>query len=190
MVRRIQRWSIAGLLAGLVLGAGAASATRFPDPVGDVRGGPGPDLLAVSVLHTRSTVTFRFRFADARPLGAGESWVDMLLVGIDVPPRSLVRTPRGWLGGEYYLGTHGTEPSAVLVQAAAGARGTVLARPKVVRSAHTIAMSIARRALGDPDWFEFAVAVGREGSTAVSGGGSDEAPARGVFRYRLVSARP
>jgi hypothetical protein len=171
-------------LGGAVAGAG----TDFSDPVGDVKGGAGPDLALITVSHTSSTVTFRFRFAKAPPLrGSIEgSWIDMLLVGIDVPPRSLKRTAQGWRGAEYYLGTHGTETTGVLVKASSNPSqpGKVLRRPVVTVRGITLVFTVSRRAIGNPAWIEFVAAAGRETSSQ-AGGGSDEAPSHGTFHYQL-----
>jgi hypothetical protein len=72
VAERLHRLTIAAVLLTLALGIGVATAlaaTAFPDPVGDVQGGPGPDITSVVVSHTASTVSFRFRFASAPPLG-------------------------------------------------------------------------------------------------------------------------
>lgn len=177
------------LAAGIVLGGAAAGAgTGFPDPAGDVKGGAGPDLTMVTVSHTASTVTFRFRFAKAPPLGmsARAGWVDMLLVGIDAPPRTLKRTSLGWTGLDYYAGLHGTEKGAILMKAQAKpSQRKVIARPKVTVSGRTLSFSISRRALGNPAWIELVAAAGRELSDQAGGGGGDEAPDRGTFHYQL-----
>ncbi len=184
---------LAAALPALALAIGAAAAlgaTTFPDPAGDVQGGAGPDITSIVVSHTDSTVTFRFHFASAPPLGlsARKGWVDMLLLGIDVPPRSLKRTPNGWLGLDYYAGLHGTQTTAILVKASptrpSQPRG-VVARPKVTVDGHTLSFSLGRAKLGNPAWIEFVVAAGRETSDRASGGGSDEAPNRGTFHYQL-----
>jgi hypothetical protein len=174
------RGSIAVFVGALVLVVATATAATFPDPRGDVRGGAGPDLRSLSVSHTRTTLTFRLVFAAAPPLAAAAdgTWVDMLLIGLDTPPRSLVRTSTGWRGADYYLGTHGAQPTAVLLHAEPR---RIVAHPAIRRSGRTLVVSVARRAIGDPRWVDIAVAVGREGG----GGGSDEAPARGAFHYRL-----
>jgi hypothetical protein len=61
----------------------------------------------------------------------------------------------------------------------------VVARPKVTVSGHTLSFSVRRATLGDPSWIEFVAASGREMSDQRSGGGSDEAPNRATFHYRL-----
>jgi hypothetical protein len=195
VAERPHRLTIAAVLLTLALGLGVATAlaaTAFRDPVGDVKGGAGPDITSIVVSHTASTVTFRFRFASAPPLGvsARKGWVDMLLVGIDVPPRSLKRTPHGWVGLDYYAGLHGTQTTAILVKASPtrpSQPGGVVARPKVTVRGRTLSFSLGRAKLGNPAWVEFVVAAGRETSGEASGGGSDEAPNRGSFRYRLRS---
>ncbi len=184
---------LAGIALALALGIGVATAlaaTAFRDPVGDVQGGAGPDITSIVVSHTNSSVTFRFRFASAPPLGfsARQGWVDMLLLGIDVPPRSLKRTPHGWLGLDYYAGLHGTQTTAILVKASPTSPSQprrVVTRPKVTVRGHTLSFSLDRAKLGNPAWIEFVVATGRETSDQATGGGSDVAPNRGTFHYRL-----
>ena len=159
------------LLAAVALAGGVS----FPDPAGDVRGGPGPDLVSVSVAATTARVTFRFRFTTAPPLGRG----DVLLLGIDVPPRSLKRGSNGWTGLDFYAGLHANDRSGMLVRAVPGARGKVLARPGVVVAGRTLAFSVTRAALGNPSSIDLVVAAGRE----ADGGGSDEVPDRGTLHF-------
>jgi hypothetical protein len=180
----------------LLLGGGAVvslGTASFRDPVGDVKGGAGPDLAAISVSHTTKTITFRLRFAKAPPLGANAGkWVDVLLIGIDVPPRGPKSGPHGWTSPDYYAGLHGTDKTAVLLKTPTtqSGQGKVLARPKVVVAGRTLGFTISRSALGDPPWFEFAVAVGRETASQAPKGGTDEAPAHGTFHYKLGSSLP
>jgi hypothetical protein len=179
VAERPHRLTIAAVLLTLALSIGigiatAPAATAFPDPVGDVQGGAGPDITSIVVSHTASSVTFRFRFASAPPLGlsARKGWVDMLLVGIDVPPRSLKRTPHGWVGLDYHAGLHGTQTTAILVKASptrpSQPRG-VVTRPKVTVRGHTLSFSLSRAKLGNPAWIEFVVAAGRETSDQAAG---------------------
>ena len=186
----LRRLALALLALALGLGASTAvAATIFRDAARDVKGGAGPDLTSLSVSHTATAVTFRLRFAQAPPLGvSAEGWVDMLLVGIDTPPRSLSRTPRGWYGLDYYAGLHGAEQTAVLVRSSVtkpGSTSRVIARVEAAVTGRTLGFTIARTKLGDPDWIELVVAADREGTEREAGGSADEAPARGAFHYDL-----
>lgn len=170
---------------GTALAPGPAART-FRDPAGDVRGGRGPDLTALTVSHARSSVTFRVTFAKAPPLGASTAgrWVDMLLIAIDAPPSTLRRTPAGWYGADFFLGTHGRERAGVLLKLPAGkpGPGRVVARPRVLVTGRTLAITVSRARLGSPPWLELAVAAGREGAN----GGEDFAPDKGAFRYAFT----
>jgi hypothetical protein len=179
----------ATVLAALALagGAGGFASVTYPDRTGDVTGGAGPDLAAVTLSSTASRVTFRIRFTKAPPLRAGarQGWVDMLLIGIDVPPLGPKPLPNGgWRGMDFALGTHGPSKTGLLVRLG-GAGTRRLARFPIVTAGSTMSFSIARRALGDPAWFRFQVAAARE-TEAETGGGVDFAPAaRTTFRYAL-----
>ncbi len=178
----------------------AAGRTTFRDPVGDVAGGAGPDVVSVTVAHTPADVTFGIRFAEAPPLRASRSggWVDMLLVGIDVPPSGPPPTPTGWNGVDYVAGLHGPEElvlfRSVRASSGDGRPGTTtgggdvarmrLERLRATADGATLRFSIPRRMLGDPASFGFSVAAGREGGR--TGGGSDFAPSRGAFDYRIT----
>lgn len=93
----------------------------------------------------------------------------------------------GWSGADYYLGSHGTDNTGMLVKVPKAKppwKGNVVARPKVVVSGRTLSFSVSRSTLGNPAWIEFTVAAGRETSKA-TGGGSDSAPNSGTFHYAL-----
>ena len=111
----------ASLLAVLLLTCGVAFAAKsYSDRAGDVAGGSGPDIVSLKVSNTRTKVTFALRFAKAPPLrvSAREGWIDMLLIGIDVPPlgpRPI--TPGGeWRGANFALGTHGPSRTGRMVR--------------------------------------------------------------------------
>jgi hypothetical protein len=181
----LRRSLAAVLLAALAAGCGGgAGAKAFDDRVGEVEAGTGPDLAEVTVSDTDTEVTFAVRFADAPPLRIDEDdgWVDMLLIGIDVPP--LGPEPDGpggeWRGADYAFGTHGPAESAMLVRMGGGK----LADLDVTTSGSTMTLSVPRSALGDPDWFTFTVAAGREGAEEGEGDG-DFVPASGTLRYTL-----
>ncbi len=178
------------LLAAVFLISGVAFAAKtYPDRAGDVKAGTGPDLTAVTVSNERTTVTFRVRFAKAPPLriSAREGWVDMLLIGIDVPPLGpRPSSPGGeWRGANFALGTHGPSRTGQLVRL-----GKEESRPvagfKIASSGSMLTFSVSRRALGNPAWFTFTVAAARELVKQETGGGFDVAPARGTFRYALT----
>lgn len=186
------------LLAGtvlliLALGGGTASgATRYPDRMGDVQPGAGPDVVWLRLSDTKTSVRLVVRFAQAPPLRVGrdEGWIDMLLVGIDVPPLGPPpRAPGGvWLGADYAAGVHGPSRRGQAVRLAANVpeASRLVARFDVVTSGSTLSFSIPRRALGDPAWFRFSVVAGREATERPAGGAPDVVPARGTLRYVLA----
>lgn len=186
MLRRIS------LLGALLLPAAfcgvALAATAYPDPIGDVQGGAGPDVVAVTISNTASHLTFHVRFAGGPPLrlNAREKWVDMLLIGIDVPPLGPPpSTPGGeWRGADFALGAHGPAGTGLLVRLGEK-RSAAPLRFEIVTHGRTLSFSIPRRALGSPRWFRFNVAAAREGESRARDGGFDVAPGHGTFRYRL-----
>ena len=187
VLRRIPLLGVLLLLLLAVCGVALAAKT-FTDPVGDVRGGAGPDVVAVTLSNTASTLTFRVRFASAPPLRLSTrgKWVDMLLIGIDVPPLGPPPTRPGgeWRGADFALGTHGPSKTGLLVRLGKN-RSARPIRFRIVTRGRTLSFSIPRRALGSPRWFAFNVAAAREGESEASGGGFDVAPGHGTFRYRL-----
>ena len=187
MVLRRPLLSVLLLLPAAAICGIALAAKTYADPVGDVRGGAGPDVTSLTVSNTASTLTFRVRFASAPPLGLSTrgKWVDMLLIGIDVPPLGPPpSTPGGeWLGADFAMGTHGPSETGQLVRLGKK-RSAPPIRFKIVTRGRTLSFSIPRRALGSPRWFTFNVAAAREGESQASGGGFDLAPGRGTFRYQ------
>ncbi len=181
------------LVAGLLLVAlfvlcGAAFATKiYTDRVGDAKG--APDVASVALSNTASTITFRVRFANAPPLriSSREGWVDMLLIGIDVPPLGPPRTTPGgeWPGANFALGTHGPSHVGRLVRLGKK-RSTQVSTFKIVTRGRMLSFSIPRRALGSPRWFDYSVATAREEVEEKPGrGGADVVPQRGTSRYHL-----
>jgi hypothetical protein len=179
---------VVAVAAALLLTSSAALASHsYPDRLGDVKGGGGPDIASIAVSNTKTTVTFRVRFAKAPPLrlSTREQWIDMLLIGLDVPPFGPSGIPGGeWNGANFALGTHGPSKTGLLVRLGEGRRPP--ARFAIVTTGPTLTFSVARRALGNPAAFSFTVAAGREMMDESSSGGSDFAPARGSFRYALT----
>ena len=177
---------IVTVLAALLVCGVAAGAKGFTDRTGDVRGGKGPDIVAIRLSGTATRITFAIRFATAPPLrvSAREGWVDMLLIGIDVPPIGSRPIPDGeWRGANYALGTHGPSKTGLLVKLGTAPEGQrEVARFPIVTNGSTLTFSIARRSIGNPAWFRFQVAAAREAERE-TGGGVDMAPDRGTFRY-------
>jgi hypothetical protein len=189
-VRRRSTSSVACVVAVLLAVSAAAFAARsYSDRVGDVKGGSGPDLTSLTLSSTRTTVTFRVRFTHAPPLRAStrDGWVDMLLIGIDVPPLGPlpVRPGGEWRGANFAVGTHGPSTTGLLVHLDRGTSRQV-ARFRVVTRGSSLVFSIPRRALGNPSWFTFNAAVARELADGDAGGGVDVAPEHGTFRYLLA----
>jgi len=127
------------LFAVLFLVCGVALAAKsYPDPVGDVKGGPGPDIASVKVSNTKTKVTFGVRFAKAPPLRVSKSggWIE-----IDVPPLGPRPIPGSeWLGANFALGTHGPSQTGLMVRLGQGipAESRQVARFKIVTSGSTL----------------------------------------------------
>jgi len=165
----------------------ALAAKNYPDRVRDVEGGEGPDIASVTLSNTASTLTFRVRFVSAPPLlvNTGKKWVDMLLIGVDVPPFGPKPSSPGgeWPGADYALGTHG--PSGIGRLVRLGRKHATPIRIELVTSGRTVSLTVPRRALGSPRRLTFSIAAAREGSSAATDGGFDLAPQNGTFRYEL-----
>jgi hypothetical protein len=175
--------AVALLVCGIAL-----AAKTYPDRLGDVKGGSGPDIASITVSNTPTMITFRVRFARTPPLRVSTQgrWVDMLLIGIDVPPIGpLPVSGVAWRGANYALGTHGPSTTGRL----ADLTKTPSRRPtsfKVVTRGATVTLAIPRRVVGNPSRFTFQVAAGREYVQGATGGGGDLAPAYGTFRFALT----
>ena len=161
------------LLVLVATGCGSAGVTelRLDDPAEDVAAAMGPDVVGVVVERDADTITFRLRFAAVPPLGLSEQdgWVDMLLIGIDVPPLGSPPVAPGgeWRGADFALGTHGPSSSGILVRLTAGEGAPAMnAEIPVETEGVTLSLLVPRRELGDPARFAVSVAAAREWNEA------------------------
>ena len=178
------------LIALVALGCGSAGVTELAleDPADDVPTAAGPDIVAVAVERDADTIRFRVRFAAAPPLGVSlqDGWVDMILIGIDVPPFGAPPvTPGGeWRGADFALGTHGPSAGGILVRLRADAAPELKAEIPLETDGTTIFLSVPRRELGDPARFAVSVAAAREWNEAgdePAGAKPDVAPDTGTW---------
>lgn len=166
-----------------------AGARVYRDGVGDVPAGT-PDLAEVRISNDAEQVHLVVRFASAPPLRTSPSgrWTDMLLMGIDVPPIGPGPTPSGWTGLDYALGMHGVDVRArfrpMENATTPGTRPDVRTLESHVRG-REIALDLPIAWIGKPAFFDFNVAVGREGEDEASSAGGDQIPGRGTARYTL-----
>ena len=186
------------MVAALVAGCGGGHVERsLDDPAGDVTAATAPDVVGVSVERDDEAVTFRVRFAAAPPLGVSEEegWIDMLLIGIDVPPLGPAPIAPGgeWRGADYALGAHGPSESGMLVRlthrkpdgdAASERRADV---PIEIDGA-ALSLSLPVAELGGAETFALSVAAAREWNEAgeePAGATPDIVPDSGTWTVEL-----
>jgi hypothetical protein len=189
-------------LAALLAGCGGGHVKRsLDDSAGDVATAIGPDVVGVSVERDDEAVTFRVRFAAAPPLAVSEEegWIDMLLIGIDVPPLGPAPvTPGGeWRGLDYALGTHGPSQSGMLVRLTAPAPNGEATSEKradvpIEIDGAALSLSVASGELGDADTFALSIAAAREWNEAgdePAGAKPDIVPDSGTWTVELGEHR-
>ncbi len=192
------------LLVAALLAAGCGSSggghveRSLEDPAGDVAGATGTDVVAVTVERNDETIMFHVRFADAPPLGVSEEegWVEMLLIGIDVPPLGPPPTVPGgeWRGADYALGTHGPSETATLVRLTSGAAENETAPEKqadvpLETDGATLSLRVPRDALGEPATLVLSIAAAREWNDAAdepAGVAPDIVPDAGTWIVELA----
>ena len=174
---------------GTGTGAAVTDTRTYRDAEGDVAAGL-PDLTAVTIASDATTVSMRFTFRSAPPLrtDAAAGWTDMLLVGLDVPPIGPGPQAGGgdWVGVDYAFGVHAIERQARLRSMGGGLGGAAPGPPTALPtrwSGRSISIDLTRALIGDPPYFDFVAAVGREGSN--ESGEGDALPTTGTLRYRL-----
>ncbi len=173
MSRRLFGFALV-LAAAVVSGAAASGTVRHRDAVGDVKGGSGPDITAVTALEQAGRIAFRVEFAKAPPLTFSKprGYTDMLIIGISTTDKT---SPKQ---ANWFLGVHGADLKRVsLVRA--GRTGVVRVAPAVV-SGRILTLSLDPRRIGNPKAIRFSVAAGRE---MQAGGGEDYAPDSGTWRW-------
>lgn len=162
--------TLAMLVAG-GCGSSGVTARSLEDPASDVAAASGPDVVGVAVDREDDAITFRVRFAAAPPLQISEQggWVDMLLIGIDLPPLGAPPASPGgeWTGADFALGTHGPSASGILVRLRAGEAAPGLKTDIPIETdGVTLTISVPRRELGDPETFAVSIAAAREWNDA------------------------
>jgi hypothetical protein len=145
------------------------SLVRYEDPVGDVAGGMGPDIVAVTVSQPDpASVSISVEFASEPPLTydleADPRWADVLSVAIGTGPDGVTADPDGHPVTDFDTGVHGVtlerdlEQGAVLASEAGFLEGAV----KVAVDGPTVTLTLTRESLGDPDRIMFTMLAGRE----------------------------
>jgi hypothetical protein len=192
------------LLVACLLASGCGSSTggnverTLEDPAGDVAAATAPDVVAVGVERDDESIRFNVRFADAPPLGMSEEegWVDMLLIGIDLPPLGSPPTMPGgeWRGADFALGTHGPSETGALVRFVTDAAENEATSERqadvpLETDGAVLSLLVPREALGDPETLVLSIAAAREWKDADderAGGTPDIVPDTGTWTVDLA----
>jgi hypothetical protein len=190
-------WAALALAAILAAGCGssgnAGGEWTLDDAAGDVAAAAGPDIVAVTVERDDETIVFQGRFAEEPPLkiSAEDGWIDMILIGTDVPPIGpSPATPGGeWPGLDYALGTHGPSATGMLVRLTAAAEGDAATSERrediaIETDGTTLSFPVPRDELGDPATLAISIAAARESNDPAAepeGAEPDVAPDTGTW---------
>ena len=152
---------VAALVAAACASSGDSRVERtLEDPAGDVAASTGPDVVAVTT---------------ELPLEVSEEegWIDMLLIGVDVPPLGPPPAVPGgeWRGADYFLGTHGPSETGMIVRLAASASedeatGENRADFPIAIDGATLSLLVPRDELGDTGTLAISIAAAREWNEA------------------------
>ena len=145
---------------------------RYEDPAGDVPGGAGPDIVAVTVSQPEGPlVSLSVELASEPPLGYDlESWTtDMIWIGLDTQPVTDIEQ-----GSEYVIGVHGAdlqeaaETGAHLYDSSGDGSALFWRVVDVAVDGPTVTLTVDRKLIGDPDVMSFFVATIIEGEEEAS----------------------
>lgn len=169
----------------------------YTDPVGDVTGGAGPDIVSVAVSEPDSgRISFAVEFANDPPLAVDVATgsTDMLMILLDTGQPATSEQD-----ADYATGVHGANQSQSVSEGAPlsvprkkpdgtwdyGVRMGVVA---VAVDGQTVTLTIPLDAIGNPDRLRFELGAGREGPEGTSGGG-DRYPEQGWQTYVLTARK-
>jgi hypothetical protein len=154
---------------------------RYEDPAGDIDGGIGPDIVAVTLSQADpDSVSIAVEFATAPPLGHDleAGWTDMLLIVGATGPEGVVPLPTEGVDADFATGLHGANLQESVAQGAPlniGDRMDEHAVEVTVDGA-TATLTLTRESLGDPDRIVFLMWTVREGVSDGETGGGDAFP--------------
>lgn len=152
---------LAVVLACAVWAPPAAAGVVIRDAVGDAVGG-APDLASVAVERQADELVFTVGFAGGARFGVDEAegYTDMLVVALDVDDGFACATTADCADIDYALGLHGADAARVSVWTARTRRSVETGRAAL--AGRTLTLRVTAAAVGDPERFNVAVAVGRE----------------------------
>ena len=156
---------------------------RYEDGVGDVEGGPGPDIVAVTVSQPDiASVSIGVEFASEPPISYSTEddpyWTDMLSVLIGTGAGGVAIGPGGGLQLDFGVGLHGATLPRHLDEGVdlLGGGDRLERAVQVTVDGPTLTLTFPRESLGDPERMMFIVFAEREIGNAEAGGGQDVHP--------------
>jgi hypothetical protein len=168
----LRRWTLATATIALLLAGASATVAdeRYEDPVGDVPGGVGPDIVAVTISEPwESLVSFEVEFATAPPItyDLETMTTDQLTIGLSSRPETVA-----FEEFEYMLMVHGAtlaeeaEIGAALYDSTQPEGDEVFWRVvDVAVDGPTVTLTFDWKLVGDPDTLAFFVGASSEGQT-------------------------
>lgn len=161
----------------------APTLVRYEDGVGDVEGGPGPDIVAVTVSQPdTASVSIGVEFASEPPISYSTEddpyWTDMLSILIGTGAGGVASGPGGGLQLDFGVGLHGATLASHLDEGVDlhGGGDMLEGAVQVTVDGPTLTLTFPRESLGDPERMMFIVVAEREIGNAEEGGGQDVYP--------------